>query len=88
MILCFHSKITERLSNNLKMGFVTIILVQCVPYVCDVYSVLYNILFTPPKIVEGLYFHCNLSVCVSVCPALLVNKIPAERMNLFRRDFR
>ena len=30
------------------------------------------------KIVEGLYFHCSLSVCVSVCvsgcPALLVNK--------------
>ena len=26
------------------------------------------------EIVEGLYFHCSLSVCVCVCPALLVNK--------------
>ena len=43
------------------------------------------------EIVEGLYFHCNLSVClcvcVSVCPALIVNKIPAERMNRFGRGF-
>ena len=34
------------------------------------------------EIVEGLHFHCRLSVCVSVCVsvclALLVNKIPAE----------
>ena len=40
------------------------------------------------EIVEGLYFHCSLSVCVSVCPALLVNKIPAERMHRFGRGFR
>ena len=26
------------------------------------------------EIVEGLYFHCRLCVCVSVCPVLLVNK--------------
>ena len=38
-------------------------------------------------ILEGLYFHCSLSVCVSVCvcvcPAILVNKIPAERMHRY-----
>ena len=41
------------------------------------------------EIVEGLYFHCSLSVCLcvclsvclSVCPVNLVNKIPAERMH-------
>ena len=42
--------------------------------------------------VEGLYFHCSLSVCVSVCmsvcPEILVNKIPAERMHRFGRGFR
>ena len=42
-------------------------------------------------IVEGLYFHCNLSLCVCVyvcvCPTLLVNKIPAEWMNRFGRGF-
>ena len=44
------------------------------------------------EIVEGLYFQCSLSVCLcvclSVCQALLVNKIPAERMNRFGRGFR
>ena len=52
------------------------------------------------KIVEGLYFHFSLSVClcvrvsvcpcvcVSVCPAFLVNKILAERMHRFGRGFR
>ena len=44
------------------------------------------------EIVEGLYFHCSLSVCVclclSVCPALLVNKIPPERMHRFGHGFR
>ena len=35
------------------------------------------------EIEEGLYFHCNLSVC----PALLVNKIPAKRMHQFGRGF-
>ena len=46
------------------------------------------------EIVEGLYFHCNLSVCLSVClwvwlfPALLVSKIPAERMTRFGCGFR
>ena len=34
-----------------------------------------KLLFYLHEIVEGLYFHCSLSVCVSVCPALLVNKI-------------
>ena len=29
-----------------------------------------------------------LSVCLSVCPALLVNKMSAERMHRFRRGFR
>ena len=40
------------------------------------------------EIVEGLYFRFSLSVCVSECPALLVNKIPAERMHRFGRGFR
>ena len=48
------------------------------------------------EIVEGLYFHCSLSVCVCVCVCLsvcvsgwiLVNKIPAERMNRFGCGFR
>ena len=44
------------------------------------------------KIVEGLYFHCSLSVCLCVCvsvrPALLVNKILAQRMNRVGRGFR
>ena len=29
-----------------------------------------------------------VSVCLSVCPALLVNKIPAKRMHRFGRGFR
>ena len=45
------------------------------------------------EIVEELYFHCSLSVClpvclcvcVCVCPAMHVNKIQAERMNRFGR---
>ena len=43
---------------------------------------------------EGLYFHCSLSVCVCVClcvcecPDLFVNKIPAVRMHRFGRGFR
>ena len=42
------------------------------------------------EIMEGLYFHCSLSVCVRVCLSvcLSVNKIPAKRMNRFWRDFR
>ena len=44
------------------------------------------------EIVEGLYFHCSLSVCLSVCVCvsgcILVNKIPAERMHRFGRGFR
>ena len=40
------------------------------------------------EIVEGLYFHCSLSVCVCVCVSrILVNKIPAERMHRFERNF-
>ena len=51
---------------------------------------------------EGLYFHYSLCVCVFVCVCvcvcvyvcvclsvcLSVNKIPAERMHRFERDFR
>ena len=44
------------------------------------------------EIVEGLYFHCSLSVCVSVClsvcPAILVNKIQAEQIHRFGRSLR
>ena len=48
------------------------------------------------KIVDGLYLHCSLSVCVSVClslclsvcPTLLVNQSPAKRMHRFRRSYR
>ena len=44
------------------------------------------------EIEEGLYFNCSLSVCLSlclsVCSALLVNKIQAEPMHQFGRDFR
>ena len=46
------------------------------------------------EIVEGLYFHYSLSVCLSVCvcvcvrPDILVNEIPAEQMHQFGRGFR
>ena len=30
--------------------------------------------YTPTRFLQGLYFHCSLSACVSVCPALLVKK--------------
>ena len=45
------------------------------------------------EIVEGLYFHSSLSVCLCVCLSVcvsefLVNKIPAERMHRFGRSFR
>ena len=54
-----------------------------------------SLLHDPYEIVERLYFHFSLSVCVSVClcvclsvcQALLVNKIPAERMHGFGRGF-
>ena len=39
------------------------------------------------EIVERLYFHFSLSVCLCVCPALPVNEIPAERMNDFDAVF-
>ena len=39
------------------------------------------------KIVEGLYFHSSLSVCLSVHRAILVNKIPAVRMHQFLTRF-
>ena len=52
-------------------------------------------LITPPRnrggVIFSLQFVCVcvcLSVCVSVGPALLVNKIPAERMHRFERGFR
>ena len=38
------------------------------------------------EIEEGLCFHCSLSVCLCVCPAMLVNKIQAKRMNRFGRS--
>ena len=46
------------------------------------------------EIVEGLYFHRCLSVCVCVClsecvsGSFLVNKMPAERMHQFGCGFR
>ena len=47
-------------------------------------------IFTPPQnrggVIFSLQFVC-VSVCLSVCPALLVNKIPAERMYQFGRGF-
>ena len=43
------------------------------------------------EIVEGLHFHCSLSVCVSVChslcQAILVIKILAKRMLRSGRGF-
>ena len=53
-------------------------------------QVYYLFLLHLHEIMEGLYFHFILSVCVclSVCPALLVNKIPAEWMHRFGRGFR
>ena len=53
-----------------------------------------SVLFTPPRnrggVIFSLQFVC-VSVClcvhVCVCPALLLNKIPAERMHRFRRGF-
>ena len=53
----------------------------------EIFSTL-KILLHLHEIVEGLYFHYSLSVCLSVCPALFVNKIPAERMNQLGRGFR
>ena len=49
--------------------------------------------FTPPRnrggVIFSLLFVCVcVCVCVSVCPALLVNIIPAERMHRFGRGFR
>ena len=49
-----------------------------------------DLVFTPPRnrggVIFSLQFVC-VSVCLSVCPALLVNKIPAERMHRFGRGF-
>ena len=45
-------------------------------------------IITPPQNRGGdIYFNFNLSVCVSVCPALFVNKIPAKRMSRFGQVF-
>ena len=45
---------------------------------------------TPPRnrggVIFSLQFVC-VSVCLWVCPALLLNKIPAKRMNRFGREF-
>ena len=50
-----------------------------------------HVIVTPPRnrggVIFSLQFVC-VSVCLSVCPALLVNKIPAERMHRFGRGFR
>ena len=46
--------------------------------------------FTPPRNRGGVIFSLqfvSVCVCLSVCPALLVNKIPAERMHRFGRNF-
>ena len=57
-------------------------------YIVNVWKLLLHLY----KIVEGLYFTafslCVLSVCLSVCPALLVNTIPANWMHQFGRGFR
>ena len=38
------------------------------------------------KVVEGLYFHCSLSVCLCVCVSgILVNKIPADLNAVFAK---
>ena len=61
-----------------------------------------KLIITPPRnrggVIFLLQFVCvcvcvcmcvcvRLCVCVSVCPALLANKIPAERMHRFERGF-
>ena len=61
-----------------------------------VYNNKKDVLLHLHKIVEGLYFHCSLSVCLSVCLCVcvcvsgyfLVNKIPAKRIHRFQRGFR
>ena len=48
------------------------------------------IFFTPPQnrgwVIFSLQFVC-VCVCLSVCPALLVNKIPVKWMHRFGRGF-
>ena len=54
-------------------------------------------IITPPQnrggVIFSLQFVCvvclcvRVCVCVCVCPVLLVNKIPAERMNRFEGGF-
>ena len=46
---------------------------------------------TPPRNRGGVIFSLqfvSVCVCVCVCPTLLVNEIPAERMNRLGRGFR
>ena len=46
---------------------------------------------TPPQNPGGVIFSLQFvseCVCLCVCPTLLVNKFPAERMNRFGRGFR
>ena len=49
------------------------------------------LLIPPPRnrggVIFSLQFVC-VSVCLSVCPALLLNKSPAEQMHQFGRGFR
>ena len=49
-----------------------------------------SLFITPPRnrggVIFSLQFVC-VSVCLCVCPALLVNKIPTERMHRFGRGF-
>ena len=48
-----------------------------------------SVFYTSTKSWRGYIFTAVcLSVCVCVCPALLVNKIPAELINRFGRGFR
>ena len=59
-------------------------------YGCDYCTFHLQNFFAPLQnrggVIFSLQFVC-VSVCVSVCPALLVNIIPAKRMNKFRRGF-
>ena len=38
------------------------------------------------EIVEGLYFHCSLSVCVCVCVFVCLSVCPALLVNKFQRN--
>ena len=71
-------------ANNLDVYLIA----TNVTLVGGILTVKWNFFLHLHEIVEGLYFHCSLSVCLCVCPAILVNKILAERMQRLRRGFR